>query len=45
VTWVSVGILVGTEVFGLALAAAWAIGGLPELPSPLHTPSTESDWP
>ena len=27
----SVAILVGTEVFGLALATAWAVGGLLEL--------------
>jgi membrane protein implicated in regulation of membrane protease activity len=31
VTWTSVGILVGTEVLGATLAAAWAAGGLMEL--------------
>lgn len=31
ITWISVGILVGTEVFGATLAAAWAAGGLMEL--------------
>lgn len=31
-TWISVGILVGTEVFGVALAAGWAISGIWELP-------------
>lgn len=30
-TLISVAILVGTEVLGVALAAAWAIGGLFEL--------------
>jgi hypothetical protein len=30
-TYVSVLILVGTEVYGIALAAAWAVGGLFEL--------------
>jgi hypothetical protein len=35
--WSSVGILVGTEVFGVALAAAWAAGGLLELGSTLQT--------
>jgi hypothetical protein len=33
----SVGILVGTEVFGVAFAAAWAAGGLLELGSTLQT--------
>ena len=31
ITWISVGILVGTEVLGATLAAAWAAGGLMEL--------------
>jgi hypothetical protein len=30
-TYISVLILVGTEIFGIALAGAWAIGGLFEL--------------
>jgi hypothetical protein len=30
-TYISVLILVGTEIFGIALAGAWAIGGLVEL--------------
>jgi hypothetical protein len=37
VVWASVGILVGTEVFGVAFAAAWAAGGLLELGSVLQT--------
>ena len=35
VTWLSVGILVGTEIFGAAFAGAWAIAGLMELPAAL----------
>jgi hypothetical protein len=31
IVWLSVGILIGTEVFAAALAAAWAAGGLMEL--------------
>ncbi|WP_046861657.1 hypothetical protein [Microvirga massiliensis] len=31
ITWVSLGILVGTEVVGMIFAAAWAVGGLMEL--------------
>lgn len=30
-TLISVGVLVGTEIFGVALAAGWAIAGLFEL--------------
>jgi membrane protein implicated in regulation of membrane protease activity len=33
IVWLSVGVLVGTEVLGATFAAAWAIGGLLELPS------------
>lgn len=33
IVWLSVGVLVGTEVLGASFAAAWAIGGLLELPS------------
>ena len=36
ITWISVGILVGTEDFGAALAAAWAAGGLMELSPPFQ---------
>jgi hypothetical protein len=35
-TVVSVLILIGTEVFGVALAAAWAIAGLFELGDVIH---------
>ena len=35
ITVVSVLILVGTEVFGVAMAGAWALGGLFELGSTL----------
>jgi hypothetical protein len=38
VTWISVGILVGTEVFGVALAGVWAFAGLFELPLTLTYP-------
>jgi hypothetical protein len=31
ITWISLGILVGTEVVGVIFAAAWAVGGLMEL--------------
>ncbi len=36
ISWVSVGILVGTEVFGALFAGAWALGGTLELPPTLQ---------
>ncbi len=36
ITWISVGILVGTEVFGALFAGAWALGGTLELPPTLQ---------
>jgi hypothetical protein len=35
VTWISIGILIGTEVYAVALAGTWAFAGMMELPPTL----------